>query len=440
MNAKRFPIIAGVAIVAIAAASFLVLHRAPEPEGSLVGGAVIPGLADKLNEVSTVRFVKAGNTPLLTLQRAGSGWTVAERDGYPADDAKVRLALINLGETKVLEPKTSNPERYAQLGVQDVDVADATGTRVEIVGEGIDSQLIVGNPVAQGGEGTYVRRVGEDASLLATGNLVPDPAIGQWLKREITDIPSGRIREIELSRADGRPLRVSKSTPDDANFTVADIPRGREVQSDVVANGLGSMLAGLTLEDVAKADGAPSDDLALHSASYRLFDGTVIDMQGWQEPDSADGNPGKAYARFSARLDEDQAKKAIAADIEREKVEAAAAAAVAANEGSSVASTPSAIEDAGKAAPDSEHIVADTSTPTDTSSETPASVATDAPVAVARTALVIDVEAETAKRLADLRKQIDEMNARFDGWRFEIPAYKFANVNKTLDDMLKPAG
>lgn len=425
MNSKRFPIIAGVAVVAMAIASFLVLHRAPESEGSLVGGPVIPGLADKLNDVSTVRFVKAGNVPLLTLERNDSGWTVAERDGYPADDAKVRLALINLGETKVLEPKTSNPERYAQLGVQDVDAIDATGTRVELTGQGIDSQLIVGNPAAQGGEGTYVRRIGEDASLLATGNLVPDPAIGQWLKREITDIPSGRIREIELSAGDARPLRVFKTTSEDANFVVADVPRGRDVQSEVVANGLGSMLAGLTLDDVAKADGAPSDDLIVHKAIYRLFDGTVIEMDGWQEQESADGNPGKAFASFAATLDEAAARAAIAADIERER-------ATGADEGE--ASPTGAATTPADGAADGSAGSVDTASASPVQDE-PQSAATEV---AATAAPAVDVEAETESRFADLRAQVEAMNTRLAGWRFEIPAYKFANVTKSMDDMLAP--
>ena len=424
MNTKRFPIIAGIAIVAIAIAAFLVLRRAPEAEGSLVGGPVIAGLADKLNDVSTVRFVKAGETTLLTLQREGKGWAVVERDGYPADDAKVRLALINLGETKVLEPKTANPERYAQLGVQDVDAADATGTRVELSGEGIDSKLVVGHPVAQGGEGTYVRRVGEAASLLATGNLVPDPEIGQWLKREITDIPSSRIREIELRQGEARPLRVFKNAPEDANFIVADIPRGREVQSEVVANGLGSMLAGLTLEDVAKADVAPSSDLVQHDAVYRLFDGTVITMQGWQETDGADGNPGKAYATFTASLDEDQARTAIVADVEREQATAAAEA--------------SAPVDSG-AVPGEAAVDVDASASTDERQATSGAAVNDAEANPTTPEAKVDVEAETDKRLADLREEVDAMNARLGGWRFELPAYKFANVDKSLEDMLKPA-
>lgn len=428
MNTKRFPILAAVALVAIAIAVFVVMRRAPEAEGSLVGGPVLPGLADKLNDVSSVRFVKAGETTFMTLDRADDGWTIAERDGYPADPAKVRLALINLGETKVLEPKTADPERYAQLGVQDLDQSGAEGTRVELGGDGVDARLIVGKASSQG-EGTYVRHVGEAQSLLATGNLVPDPEISAWLRREIVDIPSTRIREIELAQGDGAPFRVYKDAEGDANFKVADVPRGREVQSDYVANGLASMFSGLTLEDVARDSDDARGDATLHRATYRMFDGLVVHLEAWRHAADSEeaGGEGKAFMRLSVDLDEERARAKVVADLEREQADAAAAA-------------QSGHED--DAAPDAVSVGEDASSGMATSDasvgEMPA-VPGDATAADGdEPATQVDVEARTNERLAELRTERDELNARVQGWVFEIPAFKFGNVDKTLDDMLKP--
>jgi hypothetical protein len=418
MNNKRFPILVAIAAVAIAIAVFLGLRRAPEQEGSLVGGPVIEGLAERLNNVASMKIVKAGDKPFLTLNRIDGGWTVAERDGYPADPAKVRLALINLGETRILEAKTSNPDRYAQLGVEDVAGVDAKGALIELIGKDVDARLIVGNRASQGGEGTYIRRAGETESWLATGNLVPDSEIGPWLKKEIVDIASTRIREIEIAKGDGRPLRVFKDAEGDANFKVADVPRGRETQSDVVANGLGSMLSGLTLEDVAKDTENAQSDAELHRATYSLFDGLVVNLTAWQEPESPEGNPGTAYARLSVDLDEEQAKRKIAADIEREQAEAQAAAEAAA--------------EAKGGEGNADGVVATGTEAEVATKETPA---TETPVDVVP---AIDVEARTTERLAAVAKEKDELNARLQGWRFQIPAYKFGNVDKTLEDMLKP--
>jgi hypothetical protein len=449
---RKLPVLAAVAVVAIVLAAVLVLRRAPEAEGSLLAGPLVPGLAEHVNDVEQIRMVKAGDTPYLTLDRGEHGWTIAERDGYPADPAKVRLALINLGESRVLEPKTSNPERYAQLGVQDLDQPGATGTRVELSGGGVDAKLIIGNRPAQGGEGTYVRRVGEAASVLATGNLVPDPEIGPWLQREILDIPSSAISKIEIVVGDGAPLRVSKQTPDDANFQVQDVPRGREVQSDVVANGLGSMLSGLTLDDVARDRDDAAGDNEVHRAVYQLFDGRIVTLEGWQEADSPEGNPGKAFARVSVALDEAIAREKIAADIARER---SAAVETDADEGAADAGDSqgdSAASDGAEDATAADHAdsgdddaraanaVAGEGTASAVGSEADGAATTEDAAASTTSAAGagVDIEAETATRLDALKRETEALNARLQGWLFEIPAYKFANVDKTLDDMLKP--
>lgn len=407
MDSKRFPILAVIVVVAIIIAAVLLGRRAPESEGSLVGAPVLPGLAERLNDVERLRFVRAGAEEPLTVERREHGWVVSERGGYPADPSKVRLSLLNLGESKLLETKTANPDRYGQLGVQDIDADGATGTRIEIDGEGFEHRLIVGNQAS--GEGTYVRRAGEAQSLLATGNLVPDPTVAPWLERTITDIPSSRIRELELAKNEARPLRVYKESADDANFTVADLPRGREMMSPYVANGLASMLAGLNLKDVAQDREDAHGDLPLHRATYRMFDGIEIQLQGWQEAESPEGGAGDGHIRLTAHLDEERAREHIHAELqaEQEALRAAAEAERAAHADPEDAAGDDAASDAGEAQADA---------------ELPS----------------IDFEARSSERMAELQREVDEINARVSGWLYRIPAYKFANISKSLDDMLKP--
>ena len=47
-------------------------------------------------------------------------WTVAERDNYPADTGRLRKLLLELAEARLLEEKTSNPELYDRLKVEDI--------------------------------------------------------------------------------------------------------------------------------------------------------------------------------------------------------------------------------------------------------------------------------------------------------------------------------
>lgn len=398
---KRFMVLVAAVIAAVVLATVLVFKRAPEAEGSLAGEAVLKGLDQRINDVDTVRLIGAGGNTQLTLKREGDGWVVAERDGYRADVGKVRTALLNLAQTRVIEAKTANPERYAQLGVEDVEADNAQGMRVEINGNGVEHALIIGNSAQS--TGTYVRVAGQAESLLAAGNLMPDRDIGAWLDKQVLDIGSSRIREIELRKGDGPALRVAKENSGDANFKVADVPRGREVQSDFVANGLGSMLSGLNLDDVRKDADDAHGDAVLHRARYVLFDGVTVEMDGWKEPDSVDGASGNGWVRLSASLDEDVAKARIAADLEQEQADAVAAA------------------EAAKAAESADGEGGDAD-------------ATSATEAVP----TIDVEARTAEALSALRTEVENINTRANGWLFRIPAYKFTNIDKSMEDMLKP--
>jgi len=37
-----------------------------------------------------------------------------------------------------------------------------------------------------------------------------------------------------------------------------------------------------------------------------------------------------------------------------------------------------------------------------------------------------------------LNKEIETLNKAFNGWTFALPSYKFADMSKSMDDMLKP--
>jgi hypothetical protein len=51
---------------------------------------------------------------------------------------------------------------------------------------------------------------------------------------------------------------------------------------------------------------------------------------------------------------------------------------------------------------------------------------------------VSDPAKDHADRIAALNKQVADLGARFNGWTFVLPAYKYANMNKSMSDLLKP--
>src|SRR5437868_10346797 len=162
MTPRRLLILGALAVVALVTSLLLSNQRSPHQEAA---AALYPQLKDQLNAVTTVRIFKTGDTPAVELSRKETAWILSERGVYPADTAKVRKLLLALSQAKPVEEKTSNPQNYAALGVDDLSNAAASGVRVELDGIATSVKLIVGKN-GPGAQSAYVRRAGEPASWL----------------------------------------------------------------------------------------------------------------------------------------------------------------------------------------------------------------------------------------------------------------------------------
>lgn len=382
------------AVLALAALALaLWVARRDAPTDTLdPGGPLVPGLEESVNSVDSIRLTGGGGQVLVSLQRGDSGWTVAERGGHPADFTKVRRFLLDLAESKRIEAKTSQPANFPRLGVEDVAATDAKGVKLELGGLGQPVAIIIGTFTGLSGEGTFVRDVAGEQAWLASGSLIPDRTVANWLARELVDIPSARIREVRIAK-DGSTLVASKAAPADPHYVLADVPRGRDVGSAFAVDALAGVLASLRLEDVAKAEDLPPPEAGRIEARYATFDGVVVTVTAWQQDN-------RNLARFAATLDEDAAIAAIeAAQADERAAHEAAVAAVGAG-----------AEDA-----DGEPVAAP---------EAPASMS--------------DPAADRDRRLAALREEVDALGRRVEGWTFQLPAHVFANINQTRDGLLKP--
>lgn len=398
MNRKTLVGLALAAAVALVVA--IALQLAQRPRSAADAGkpaeALAPALAAHVNDVDKVVVTGAGNVVLATLVRGTDGWVLQEKDGYAVDTGKLRAFLLKLADARLLEPKTANAERYAALGVEDVSGADAKGLQVEIGGLAQPLKLVIGNANTRGG-GTFVRRDGETQSWLASGALAPEKTAADWLGRDLVDVDAARIAEVALTDPDGKVVRVAKDAEGDANFTLADVPKGRAPASEYAVNSLASGLDGLRFDDVVPAAEATPPEGA-RKARFVAFDGLVVDAIAWE-------GDGKHYARFSASLDDGRATR---------HAEATPAPSAGATTGTAPATGAAESQAIGAAA--------DKSAVAPPVSPSPAS----------------DPANDREGRLAKARDEVASLQRRFDGWTFVIPAYKYAGLEKSLDDLLKP--
>ena len=287
---------------------------------------LLPGLKEQLNAIQRIVVTGPGNTPVATLERGTDDWTVTEHSGYPADVARIRRNLLALAEARIIEEKTSNPDYYARLGVQDLNSTTAAGIQLTLEDGKEPVSVIVGlAPAGSSGE-TYVRRTGEPTSWLVTGTFDLGKSGSDWLARDLTDVPAGRIQSVAISHPGLETLRIARrpaatatsmvrtgaSAGDEelAEFLVADVPAGRELSYPGVGNGVAGVLADLRLENAEPREVLGANPGKPVVARFVTTDGLVIETSAWRLPDgtrftflaSGEGAASAEAATLNARL------------------------------------------------------------------------------------------------------------------------------------------
>src|SRR5262249_3147852 len=80
--------------------------------------------------------------------------------------------------------------------------------------------------------------------------------------------------------------------------------------------------------------------------------------------------------------------------------------------------------------------VAEEKSTTGTQAEANAKAASD--TEAAKPLAVSDPAKDKEQRLKASNDEVAALNKTFSGWTFVLPGYKFSNVDKSIDDMLKP--
>jgi hypothetical protein len=343
--------------------------------------SLLPGFAEQVNSVDQVQVVGAGGITLATLKRQDQAWVVEEFHNYPADWNQLRTLLAALAQAKVVEPKTSNPDYFDRLGVDDVANEGSKATLLRVSGPGGQHAVLVGN-AAEGRDGRYVRLADGDRALLIDQQLeLPADAKG-WLQRDIVNISDAEVVEFSSKQADGSEIRASKASADDDDFVLQDIPEGREIQSAWSVNSMANALSNLQLDAVVAAD---TVDFSTAS-QFRLLTADGLEVLA----EVADAGEQK-WLRLSAQV--------YAVDNAAQDAEPAT-----------------------DAAPDDEAA----------GSLAAGEEGSNASVAEGSTT------AEKADTPPNASERAAEINQRVQGWAYAIPGFKADTMSKRMEDLLKP--
>jgi hypothetical protein len=140
-------------------------------------------------------------------------------------------------------------------------------------------ELIVGKPSSA--KSGYVRVPTTQQALLAAPSLSVDADPKRWLDHTLLDISQDRVKQVEEKPSEGPGFTASREKKEQTDFTVSNIPKGRELSSPVAADSIAGALGGLTLDDVRKA-GSAGDPKVSH-AIFHTFDGLEVDVAGHKD-------------------------------------------------------------------------------------------------------------------------------------------------------------
>jgi hypothetical protein len=253
----------------------MMVDRADRTDTVAGGEYLLPGLKDHINDIDKVVVTGPAKADSISIARDGERWQVQEKGGYPADVGKLRTVLLALANARRLEEKTSNPERFAQLGLGGPEAG--SGVLLEVSGSDLKYSLIVGN--AAQSKNRYVRIPDDDQSWLIDKNPDLPASSAGWLAADLLDIDGSRIKSVTIRHEDGEIIRLNKASADDANLTVSDIPKGRELSYATVANGIGGVLNDLKLEDVRRSDAGTLTATSI----FTTFNGLEVSLRSYRD-------------------------------------------------------------------------------------------------------------------------------------------------------------
>ena len=227
--------------------------RRPENAAAL-GQLLLKDL--KAADIARIRITEPKST--LTIERKDDGWVIAEREGFPADLARVREFVIKVVGLKVAQTEPVGEKDRGRLNL------DASATQVEFAGADgkLLAKLLVGkklfrtepeNPAKALGDGRFVMLPGDDKSVL----MVSDPLLqataktSEWIERRSFQIE--KVKTLDLRYPGGDGWRLER-TSDNAPWKLDGTLRPGEQVDTSKANAATYTLGLLDLADVASKD------------------------------------------------------------------------------------------------------------------------------------------------------------------------------------------
>ncbi len=312
MKPGTFYAFAGLTAAAVVAAGVAVSTQTEITSLTAGTDPAFPKLSENVNNVAKIEIRNANSEFSMTL--TGDNWGLDQKDGYRVEFQKVKAAIVNLSNFKLIEKKTADATRYERLELNDPSDEKAKSRKIVLKDEKgtVLADVVIGklnpNLFGTGGAGTYIRRADEKDTWLARGQVDLGEEPNNWMARQIVNYGQEKIRRVVVASPEGAEIILAKADVKAPNFTIENLPEGRSIKNKDEADPLAGVMWRMMFDDVQKAEKQewPAKPWVAH---YTVWDGYTVRIETAKFGDDF-------WGRFSAEVDPSvtDAKKKAAAE------------------------------------------------------------------------------------------------------------------------------
>jgi hypothetical protein len=226
-----------------------------------------PWLSLDASEVTMVEIASA--TEATQIGKSDGRWLVTQKQGYPADTAKLAKLVSAISESKVVEQKTRLAKNYPMLGVSDLSAENSQAIQITLHTPDSSISLLIGK---QNAGGTFVRKVEEAQSYLIDTPISPSTNPSQWIKDTMFDFGVDDVSKLMVSvnkDTQAQSFVVSKKT-DASHFTLEPPHETKSLVYESILTGLVRNLVTAQVKDVEQVNSL-SIDSQRESASFEIW-------------------------------------------------------------------------------------------------------------------------------------------------------------------------
>ncbi len=219
-------------------------------------------------QVAKVTIQRGEDT--VTLTQTEDTWTVAERDGYPANVSNINDLLRTIDEVKVTQGIEADPSFAPRFGMDpeadeeeeqgtELILADAAGKELAHLtfGKNLEAASNPMSPFGGGASGRFVMNHADDSGVYVTSEVFPTLTVmvERWL--DDTFLKVEKIQSIQVSKPGEENETAWEVTRDNENGEFSLVGKADNEELDTTAlTPLKSLFSYARFEDVIPADKA----------------------------------------------------------------------------------------------------------------------------------------------------------------------------------------